>query len=96
MKLTIATAVEMITALQNRVETLEAASMSSKPSRDRGPASTRKMTEDDARRLILGDMTKISHKEAANELGLSYAQVYSARCGYTFKALQDEKIAAKK
>ena len=95
MKLTIAIAVDMITELQGRIETLESASINSKPARDRGPSSTRKMTVDDARRLILGDMTEISHKEAANELGLSYAQVYSARCGYTFKDLQDEKLAEK-
>ena len=94
MKLTIAFAVEMITELQNRIETLEAAQITSSP-RDRGPVSTRKMTEDDARRLVLGDMTDISHKEAANTLGLSYAQVYSARGGYTFKDLQDEKRDSK-
>ena len=96
MKLTIKLAVEMITELQNRIETLESAQIASKPARDRGPMSTRKMTVDDARRLILGDMTELSHKVAADTLGLSYAQVYSARCGYTFKDLQEELIAAKK
>lgn len=58
--------------------------------RDRGPDSTREMTEDDARRILLGDMKDVAHKKAAEELGLSYGQVYSARKGFTFKGVYKE------
>lgn len=65
---------EVIDALQSR--------------RDRGPNSTREMTEDDAYRVLLGDLKMPkSTKEAAEELGLSYGQVYSARKGFTFKTI---------
>ena len=59
--------------------------------RDRGPKSEHVMTEDDARRVIMGDLKDVSHKAAAEELGLSYGQVYSARGGYTFKKIHKEK-----
>lgn len=52
--------------------------------RDRGPKSTRTMTEDDARRVMMGDLKDKTHKEVAILLGLSYGQIYSARLGYTF------------
>lgn len=58
--------------------------------RDRGPDSTREMTEDDARRILLGDMKDVAHKKAAEELGLSYGQIYSARKGFTFKGIFKE------
>lgn len=58
--------------------------------RDRGPESERDMTEDDARRISLGDLKDKSHKDAAKELGLSYGQIYSARKGFTFKAIYKE------
>ena len=58
--------------------------------RDRGPESERDMTEDDARRILLGDMKDVAHKDAAKELGLSYGQVYSARKGFTFKGIYKE------
>ena len=58
--------------------------------RDRGPDSQREMTEDDARRILLGDMKDVAHKKAAEELGLSYGQIYSARKGFTFKGIYKE------
>jgi len=58
--------------------------------RDRGPDSTREMVEDDARRILIGDLKDHSHKEAAEILGLSYGQIYSARKGFTFKAIYKE------
>lgn len=58
--------------------------------RDRGPESQREMTEDDARRVLLGDMKDVDHKSAASTLGLSYGQVYSARKGFTFKGVYKE------
>jgi hypothetical protein len=99
MKMTIKIAVEMITELQNRIESLESAQNRPQPqvvTRDRGPKSTRKMTEDDARRMVFGDLESVSHKDVAIELGLSYAQVFSCRGGYTFKNLQNEKLVLKK
>lgn len=58
--------------------------------RDRGPDSQREMTEDDARRILLGDLSDKAHKAAAKELGLSYGQIYSARKGFTFKGIYKE------
>lgn len=53
--------------------------------KSRGTASTREMTDDDARRVLNGDLKSASHKAAAETLGLSYGQVYSCRGEYTFK-----------
>ena len=71
-------------------EIIELLNTKPKAQRDRGPESTREMTEDDARRLLLGDLAAKNHKEAAQELGLSYGQVYSARKGFTFKSVYKE------
>ena len=43
------------------------------------------MTEADAYRVKFGDLADMKTKEAAEKLGLSYGQVYSARGGYTMK-----------
>lgn len=54
--------------------------------RDRGPKSSRAMTQEDATKVQKGgELESLSHKEAAQELGLSYGQIYSARGGYTFQ-----------
>jgi len=58
--------------------------------RDRGPESTRTMTEEDAKRIMLGDLKDLKHNDAAKALGLSYGQVYSARKGFTFKGTYKE------
>lgn len=55
--------------------------------RDRGPKSEKVMTDEDALRVINGDLKDVSHKVAAETLGLSYGQVYSARKGFTFKPI---------
>ena len=83
--------------LVERIEVLEAkiVELESRAPRDRGPKSERAMTEEDARRVILGDLSNKSHKECAEILNLSYGQIYSARGGYTFKKITDEKIANK-
>lgn len=93
-KLTIkdlATKINEILAVVNELKT-------SKPqaSRDRGPKSEREMTEDDARKILLGELKDKKHMEAAKELGLSYAQVYSARNGYTFKTVYQDWLKASK
>lgn len=71
-------------------EVIEALNTKPKATRDRGPDSTREMTEDDARRILLGDLAAKNHKDAAKELGLSYGQVYSSRKGFTFKGIYKE------
>lgn len=71
-------------------ELIEHLNTQPKGQRDRGPDSTREMTEDDARIVVLGEHADKSHKEAAQLLGLSYGQVYSARKGFTFKGIYKE------
>lgn len=63
--------------------------------RDRGPESTREMTIADAERIMIGDLKGVAHKAAAEALGLSYGQVYSARGGYTFKGVYKKAQALK-
>ena len=85
-----ATLAEVVEVL-NKVITIVSAK------RDRGPTSQREMTEADARRVILGDLKAVKHGKAAEILGLSYGQVYSARKGFTFKAIfkEGEKLNKK-
>ena len=71
-------------------EIIEVLNTKPQGTRDRGPESTRVMTEDDARRVLLGDLAAKNHHEAAKELGLSYGQVYSSRKGFTFKGVYKE------
>lgn len=82
-------------ALNDRAELAAKATPATPVSRSRGPASEKVMSEDDARRAMLGDLKGDSHKEAAEKLGLSYGQIYSARKGFTFKGIYKEMIAAK-
>jgi hypothetical protein len=82
-----------IEALEARIVVLESTET---VTRDRGPKSERDMTEDDARKVILGELKDLSHKAAAEKLNLSYGQIYSARGGYTFKKVYAEGEAAKK
>lgn len=63
--------------------------------RDRGPKAERTMTDEDARRVIYGDLKDVSHKAAAEQLGLSYGQIYSARKGFTFKPIHKEAESQK-
>lgn len=78
-------------ALQLKVNELEA-KIESTNGRDRGPRSEGEMTEQDAIRCLLGDLRKVSHKQAAIQLKLSYGQIYSARKGYTFKKIYQRSI----
>ena len=45
------------------------------------------MTREMAIRVISGDLKDAKHKDAAEALGLTYGQIYSARKGFTFKDL---------
>lgn len=58
--------------------------------RDRGPESKREMTDEDAKRVIFGDLAEVTHTKAAEKLELSYGQVYSCRGGFTFKSIYKE------
>ena len=99
-KMTLVIAVEMITALQNRVEDLEKANNDNHcqvtTTAKSQLVSTLDMKIYDARRIMLGDLVKLSHRAAAEELGLSYGQIYSARGGYTFKPVMAEKLESVK
>jgi len=89
---------EKINELVTKVNELETKALSGKSTqtRNRGPVSEKVMTEDDARRAMIGDLKASSHKEAAQLLGLSYGQIYSARKGFTFKTIYKEMITAAK
>lgn len=80
----------------NEIVTLMNSAKSAPIARNRGPASEKVMSEDDARRVMLGDLKDSSHKEAAELLGLSYGQIYSARKGFTFKPVYKEMTSAAK
>ena len=82
-KATNAEIISTVNALIERVNSIKV--------RDRGPKSERSMTDEDAARVKFGDLKNASHKDAAAELGLSYGQVYSARGGYTFTHVTEEK-----
>lgn len=81
-------------ALNDRAEITAKAAPVASVSRNRGPASEKVMSEEDARQVMLGDLKDDSHKEAAEKLGLSYGQIYSARKGFTFKPVYKEMIDA--
>ena len=53
--------------------------------RNKSAPTKRNMTDADAMRALQGDMKELNHKEAAIAMGLTYAQVYSCRGGFTFK-----------
>lgn len=53
--------------------------------RNASAATKRNMTDEDALRVLTGDLREVSHKDAAEKIGLTYAQVYSCRLEFTFK-----------
>ena len=64
-----------------RVEQLEQSFLNQKRG---GPKSENGMTDEIAYDIKFGSNSKLSHKDTAIKLGLSYGQVYSCRCGYTY------------
>lgn len=76
-----------IEALKSRVAELE-----KKEELRAGPKSERNMTEDDAKKVMIGELKDKSHRECAEILNLSYGQIYSARKGFTFKAIYKQMI----
>lgn len=67
-----------LTARIEKIETLVLA-------RNASAATKRNMTDEDALRVLTGDLRDMSHKEAAEKIALTYAQVYSCRLEFTFK-----------
>jgi hypothetical protein len=53
--------------------------------RNASAATKRNMTDEDALRVLTGDLKDMAHKDAAEKAGLTYAQVYSCRLEFTFK-----------
>lgn len=76
--------------LQSKVEALEAKIVVLETPKSSTNASAREMTDDDARRIMNGDLKSLKHKEAAEKLSLSYGQIYSCRLGFTFKHIHKE------
>lgn len=66
--------------------------VANRPTRDRGPKSSRTMERVDAWRCRFGDLKGLSHKAAAEKMGLSYGQVYSARGLYTLKDVTEDEF----
>ena len=74
--------IAMVLDLQDRVTKLEQPKSTT--------SSGKEMTDDNARSVIFGDLSAVKHKDAADKLGLTYGQVYSARLGFTFKNIHKE------
>lgn len=84
-------AVNELTALvQSQQQEIEKLKTNAPANGGRNREAQREMTDDDARRIMTGDLKDKKHNEAANMLGLSYGQVYSCRLGYTFKHIHKE------
>lgn len=85
-KVTLETLREQVAKLTERVAVLEEF-VEQKNSRNK---SEREMTDEDARRILNGDLKDASHKKCMETLKLSYGQVYSCRLHYTFKHIHRE------
>lgn len=83
-KMNLAELTTLVLELQAKIVALEAANQP-KPN-----SPQREMTDDDARRILNGDLASAKHKEAAEKLNLSYGQIYSCRLGFTFKHIHKE------
>jgi hypothetical protein len=68
-------------ALTARIEVMEKFVLA----RNISAAMKRNMVDEDALRVLTGDVKDLSHKDAAEKIGLTYAQVYSCRLEFTFK-----------
>jgi hypothetical protein len=79
--------IAMVLDLESRIKILE-----SQPTA-KAPAEGKEMSDDEARRIMNGDLKDKKHKECAETLGLTYGQIYSCRLGYTFKTIHKELAA---
>lgn len=53
--------------------------------RNKSAPLKRNMVDADALRVLTGDLKDQDHKDAAEIIGLTYAQIYSCRLQFTFK-----------
>lgn len=58
--------------------------------RNKSSSEKRDMTDADALACLTGEFRQFNHKNAAAEMGLTYAQIYSCRLEYTFKHVHKE------
>ena len=58
--------------------------------RNKSAATKRNMTDEDARAVLSGAYKNVDHKAAAEKIHLTYAQIYSCRCEFTFKHVHKE------
>lgn len=63
--------------------------------RNKSAPVKRNMTDADALAVLTGEYKDMSHKEAAEKIGLTYAQVYSCRGEFTFKHVHKDLRDAK-
>lgn len=63
--------------------------------RNKSAATKRNMTDADALAVLTGEWKGLNHKDAAAASGLTYAQVYSCRCEFTFKHVHKDLRRAK-
>lgn len=70
-----------VAALESVVERL----VSLVDGRNRSAPTKRNMRDEDALAVLTGEFKEMDHKQAAAAIGLTYAQVYSCRLGFTFK-----------
>lgn len=89
-KLSLAELTSMVVDLQKKVDELTAKVVVLETPKPATNVSQREMTDDDARRIMAGDLKDTKHKEAGEKLGLSYGQIYSCRLCYTFKHIHKE------
>lgn len=85
---------ELTALVLEQAKTIEELKTKLEPKRNE---AQREMTDDDAKRILTGDLANAKHKDAAAQLGLSYGQVYSCRLEHTFKhihkAMREAKVA---
>lgn len=89
-KLSVAELTQIVNDLQQTINDLQARIVVLETPKPAANVSQREMTDDDARRIMNGDLAQTKHKEAGEKLGLSYGQIYSCRLGYTFKHIHKE------
>jgi hypothetical protein len=58
--------------------------------RNKSAPTKRNMRDEDALAVLTGEFKGLDHKAAAAAIGLTYAQVYSCRLGFTFKHVHKE------
>jgi len=89
-KLSVAELTQIVNDLQQTINDLQARIVVLETPKPATNVSQREMTDDDARRIMAGDLKDTKHKEAGEKLGLSYGQIYSCRLCYTFKHIHKE------